>query len=185
MPIYLWGQDNAQNCNFSIKGRVIDEHNNEALPYATIIIKETKLATICDSLGIFSFKNLCAGKYFLVSSHLDCEDVILEVNLIENTEVVIKQEHHTKELHQITISANRTVAQQSLNISTIGRRELESNAGKPLGEMLKEIAGVQSLQTGNNISKPVIHGLHSNRIIMMNNGVRHEGQQWGVSMVPK
>ena len=185
MPIYLWGQDNAQNCNFSIKGRVIDEHNNEALPYATIIIKETKLATICDSLGIFSFKNLCAGKYFLVSSHLDCEDVILEVNLIENTEVVIKQEHHTKELHQITISANRTVAQQSLNISTIGRRELESNAGKPLGEMLKEIAGVQSLQTGNNISKPVIHGLHSNRIIMMNNGVRHEGQQWGSEHGPE
>ncbi|HRG59385.1 MAG TPA: TonB-dependent receptor [Bacteroidia bacterium] len=185
VPIYSLGQDNALLCKFSIKGKVIDEHNNEALPFATVILKDAKLATISDSLGFFTFKNICAGRHLLVSSHLNCEDLQLEVNLVGDTEIVIKQEHHTKELHQITISANRTVAQQSLNISSIGMKELESNTGKPLGEMLKEIVGVQSLQTGNNISKPIIHGLHSNRIIIMNNGVRQEGQQWGSEHGPE
>ena len=46
--------------------------------------------------------------------------------------------------------------------------EMEESSGKALGEMLKSIAGMSSLQTGNSISKPVIHGLHSNRIIIMN-----------------
>ncbi|MBK9557960.1 MAG: hypothetical protein IPO47_19500 [Bacteroidetes bacterium] len=39
--------------------------------------------------------------------------------------------------------------------------------------------GLNTIQTGNSISKPLIRGLHSNRILIMNNGVRQEGQQWG------
>jgi iron complex outermembrane receptor protein len=47
------------------------------------------------------------------------------------------------------------------------------------------LAGVTTLQTGSSISKPVIHGLHSNRILIMNNGVRQEGQQWGSEHAPE
>jgi iron complex outermembrane receptor protein len=185
MPLLSWSQDDAKECVYSIKGTVVDEHNKDALPYATIIIKNTKLATVSDSLGIFYFNNLCAGNYLLVSSHLDCENVELEVNITKNTEVVIFQEHHTKELHQLVIAAKRTALEQSQNLSTLSIREMEANSGKALGEMLKGIAGISSLQTGNSISKPVIHGLHSNRIIIMNNGVRQEGQQWGSEHGPE
>ena len=41
------------------------------------------------------------------------------------------------------------------------------------------------LQTGSTISKPIIHGLHSNRILTINNGVRQEGQQWGNEHAPE
>ena len=41
------------------------------------------------------------------------------------------------------------------------------------------------IQTGATIAKPVIHGLHSNRILILNNEVRQEGQQWGADHAPE
>lgn len=182
---FTQAQQLASNCNFKLRGIVKDAHNNASLPYATIFIKGTQIATVSDSVGHFYFENLCAGNYVLVSSHLDCENVELAVNLSKNTAITILQEHHSKELHQLVIAAQRTASQQSLNMSSLGIREMEASQGKALGEMLKSISGVNSLQTGNSISKPIIHGLHSNRIIIMNNSVRQEGQQWGSEHGPE
>jgi iron complex outermembrane receptor protein len=63
--------------------------------------------------------------------------------------------------------------------------ELDRTRGLSLGESLKSIPGVTTIQTGPSISKPVIHGLHSNRVLIMNNGVRQEGQQWGSEHAPE
>jgi iron complex outermembrane receptor protein len=41
------------------------------------------------------------------------------------------------------------------------------------------------LKTGSSVSKPVIHGLHSNRVLILNNGIRQEGQQWGSEHAPE
>lgn len=41
------------------------------------------------------------------------------------------------------------------------------------------------LSTGPNASKPVIHGMHSNRVMIVNNGIRHVGQGWGIDMAPE
>jgi outer membrane receptor protein involved in Fe transport len=47
------------------------------------------------------------------------------------------------------------------------------------------MTGVAVLQTGSTIAKPVIHGLHSNRLLILNNGIRQEGQQWGSEHAPE
>ncbi len=39
--------------------------------------------------------------------------------------------------------------------------------------------GVSQLSTGGSISKPVIRGLGYNRVVVISEGVRQEGQQWG------
>jgi iron complex outermembrane receptor protein len=184
-PLLTWAQHDTTNCKYSIRGEVIDEHNKEVLPFATIFIKGTSLATVSDSAGVFSFKNLCKGKYTLISSHLNCENVVINIELNADLNIVIYQEHHAKELRQLTIEAKKSALPQSSSINTLSLRDMQANTGKALGEMLKEITGVNSLQTGNNISKPVIHGLHSNRIIILNNGVRQEGQQWGSEHAPE
>lgn len=67
----------------------------------------------------------------------------------------------------------------------LGTTQLFQAAGLTLGETLKSLPGLNSIQTGPSISKPVIHGLHSNRILILNNGVRQEGQQWGTEHAPE
>ena len=73
----------------------------------------------------------------------------------------------------------------SLPQTEIIGKELDRTRGASLGEALKNIPGVYTLQSGPSIFKPVIHGLHSNRILIINNGVRQEGQQWGSEHAPE
>lgn len=69
--------------------------------------------------------------------------------------------------------------------SHLGGEQLFQAGGQTLGEALKSVPGLNSIQTGPSISKPVIHGLHSNRVLILNNGVRQEGQQWGTEHAPE
>ena len=61
---------------------------------------------------------------------------------------------------------------------------LEDYNSRNLGEVLKTITGVSTLNSGNYLSKPVINGLHSSRIILINNDVRLEDQEWGIEHAP-
>src|ERR1700759_1533250 len=93
----------------------------------------------------------------------------------------------TTQLQNVQVTAQK-LKKDRLNvvgIDTIGGRQLEGARGLSWGESLKNIAGVNSLQTGPSISKPVIHGVYSNRILILNNGVRQEGQNWGNDHAPE
>lgn len=46
---------------------------------------------------------------------------------------------------------------------TLSGKALAETRGLSLGESLKSITGMYSIQTGPTISKPIIHGLHGNR----------------------
>lgn len=67
----------------------------------------------------------------------------------------------------------------------IKREEILSNMGKTLAEALSGSKGVAMLSTGPLASKPSIHGMHSGRVMIVNNGVRHIGQDWGVDHAPE
>jgi iron complex outermembrane receptor protein len=69
--------------------------------------------------------------------------------------------------------------------SSLSSQQLESSKGSTIGEILKAVAGVNVLKTGSTISKPVIHGLHSNRLMILNNGIKLESQQWGAEHAPE
>ncbi len=93
----------------------------------------------------------------------------------------------TTQLEKVQVTAQKLKKDQ-LNIvvsDSVGGKALQEIRGLSLGESLKSIAGVNSLQTGPSISKPVIHGVYSNRILILNNGVRQEGQNWGNDHAPE
>src|SRR5690606_19019356 len=70
-------------------------------------------------------------------------------------------------------------------ISIVSDAELMPHRGKSLGEMLQNVQGVTNIMSGPGIFKPVIQGLHSQRVLVLNNGLRQEGQQWGVDHAPE
>ena len=68
----------------------------------------------------------------------------------------------------------------SQNIVSIERERIMENLGGSLTQTLDIVPGMESLNIGSSQSKPVIRGVGFNRIIVSENGVKHEGQQWGV-----
>jgi iron complex outermembrane receptor protein len=81
---------------------------------------------------------------------------------------------------QVTASANATSPLESPQPTTVLDGDAIRQAEAPnLGATLEGVAGVHSLGTGIGIGKPVIRGLTSNRVLVLDDGQRLETQQWG------
>ena len=175
LAFQVWSQP---NCSLSISGQVIDLHDRSGLGFATIYINEIARGAVADEDGNYLVERLCAGTYTIVCAHLGCEKITKTVVLRQNTTLNFYPEHHTEALNEVEIDAKRT----DLHTQTsdgLSNDALEQTRGKSLAEALTALGGVRMLQTGSNVAKPIIQGLHSNRIVTMNNDVRQEDQQWG------
>ena len=64
-------------------------------------------------------------------------------------------------------------------ISIIRPQELRATASTNVIDAITHLPGMAQLTTGSGISKPIIRGLGYNRVVVMSEGVRQEGQQWG------
>ena len=64
-------------------------------------------------------------------------------------------------------------------VSIVSPKALRATASTNIIDAIAHQPGVSQLTTGGCISKPIIRGLGYNRVIVMSEGVRQEGQQWG------
>ena len=84
-------------------------------------------------------------------------------------------------LDEITVTAthrhdNPIVSQSSVDVDAeFVSEQLQSS----LAKSLDAIPGVQASSIGSGQSRPAIRGLGLNRIAIVHDGIRHEGQQWG------
>lgn len=176
----LWGQD----CRLQVTGHVEESATGEKLIAATIQIKETGRQVATDKKGDFIIEAICAGKYTLIISHVGCEKIERKISLEKDLHLDIFMTGIHSDLQEVTVDVKRGIRNSGFK-KEITERQLEQSRGGTLGDALSKINGVTLLQTGSAISKPVIHGLHSNRILTINNGVRQEGQQWGNEHAPE
>jgi len=182
--LFLYNFSFAQ-CDYTLTGKVIDHHDRTALEFAEIFIKELKRGALTDSLGNYSIKNICAGMYTISCYHMGCDSVVELVHVEGNTNQNFYPEHHLHELGLINVVVVRDPEKNTSPINELKGKELDKTRGVSLAEALKTISGVNVIQTGSTISKPVIHGLHGNRILILNNGIRQESQQWGSEHAPE
>lgn len=96
-----------------------------------------------------------------------------------------KNEPQNKKLEEVVVQGQkRPTSVNSVN-TKINSITIEQNMGQSLASLLEKISGLSSIQTGVNTAKPVIHGMHGNRILIVNNGARQNGQQWGEGHAPE
>lgn len=177
-------QSYGQDCRGVITGVVVTE-NDAALPQAALVLENTHFKTISDIDGRFRFDRLCHGRYRLVVTYMGYETHTIDVTLPPDQDLMVRLEASSRLLEGVTVEGIRAPRTASQTAVLLEENELAALHGKPLGESLKEIPGVNALQTGPSIFKPVIDGLHSQRILILNNGIRQEGQQWGVEHAPE
>ncbi len=173
------------NCHFSLSGKIVDEHDQTVLMFANIYIKELEKGAVSDTNGNYVIQNLCEGTYTITVSHVGCETITTTITIKGDTKKNFFPEHHAEELKQFALVEEAYVEEQTVARKELSIEELNQSRGKSLGESLKQLPGVTTLNTGNSISKPVIHGMHSDRVLILNNGIRQEGQQWGNEHAPE
>jgi len=170
----------AKDCDFKIEGRVFDLLTKAPLSFVTVQINGTTIGTTSDDNGFFLLENICDKEYDLVFSSIGYKE-FKHHHDFHHPEMKIYLAEAQYNLEGITVEAQKSEADlQSMSSTKLSGDALKSVQSESLGEIASQFTGVGLLNTGQNISKPIIHGLHSNRVLVINNGIRHEFQNWGV-----
>ncbi len=77
------------------------------------------------------------------------------------------------------LSGDTRVKEMAVPVSVIRPADLFATASTNLIGALARHPGISEITTGGGISKPVIRGMSYNRVVVVNDGIRQEGQQWG------
>ena len=86
------------------------------------------------------------------------------------------------ELKDVTVTGNARrdyLMKSSQNSVQVNRDYMEQHFGGSLMQTLEGIPGVKAMSIGSGQSKPTIRGLGFNRMAVTEDGIKHEGQQWG------
>lgn len=142
---------------------------------------------ITDREGSVVITSLKVGVYPIKVSYLGYTDFQGNISVPQQGVYTIAMREEVTQLAATsvvgTIAERREEATKA--VTTISKPALQQQRGEELAKVLTSVAGVSMIQTGATIAKPVIHGLHSNRILILNNEVRQEGQQWGADHAPE
>lgn len=184
--LFVFTHEIFAQCDATFQGKVISAVDGNTLPLATVELLDLHESTITNKDGGFVFENLCSSQLRVRVRYLGFETFESNVDLSLITQPIeIRLQVASKELAEVTVEANKAKAIASLQVGTIDQVKLSKVPAKSLGEVLTAFTGVNMLQTGPTITKPIIHGMHSNRILILNNGIRQEGQQWGQEHAPE
>jgi hypothetical protein len=138
--------------NSIVRGNVFHQDNGEPLPFATIVLKDTKLGAITDVQGFYSIPNVPAGNYRLVVSYTGFEpyetDIVVKVGEVVYQRVLMTAA--VVDLNEFDVSSQREMARTEVQISKLAVtqkqiKSLPSTGGEAdIAQYLTVLPGVVS-----------------------------------------
>lgn len=169
----------AQN---SLSGHVLAQETGETLTGAHIFIPDLHKGTTTDVAGFFEISNLPQSSFLVEVGYLGYSNQVIRVEISGRTEIEVELIHAAIEMAEVVVTGPSASSERQLNpIPTLVIDGISSNklATKNVIDAIARLPGISQISTGGAISKPVIRGLGYNRVIVLNNHIRQEGQQWG------
>lgn len=187
--VYAKAQDidfeKAQHINvkLSVEGFITDAKTGEPLPGATIYFPDLKIGAISDAKGYFRINAINSGKHLIEISYQGYATIIENIYVTAETKHNFSMQQSVIEQEAVTVTGTSfatRLKQSPQPVKVLKRTDLENVSSTNLIDALsKLVPGVTALSTGPAIAKPFIRGLGYNRVLVINDGVRQEGQQWG------
>ena len=144
---------------------------------------DLKRSTLTAADGTYSFTNLPAGTYRVAVQRLGFAPAVQTFPVTDagtTVDFALKTSYVEVPTVQVTASAHATSALTSPQpVSQLDGEALRVARSASLGETVSSLAGIRSWSTGGSIGKPVIRGLRSDRVLVLDDGQRLENQQWG------
>ena len=172
-------------CGYSLSGKVLDANTEGPILNAVIKVKGIEKYTTTNAEGAFKIDNLCTKNNTLIISCLGYTNSTKDHEHDSAIHFYLTQQ--VTGLNEVVIQAKRRKEKGTATISqvTIGKTEITSNPTQSLAAVLSQQQGVTFMSAGTNVQLPVIHGLYGNRILVLNNGLKHGFQNWGADHAPE
>ncbi|MEO5685597.1 MAG: TonB-dependent receptor [Chitinophagaceae bacterium] len=165
-----------------LSGIITDAKTGQPLQGASIYLHDLKLGTSTNAKGQYKIQNIAPGRYLVETSFLGYASVVETIDMNGDVQRDFGLNHSYIENEAVTVtgvSAATSVKRTPVPVNIIRKEELLRGSSTNLIDALSKTPGVAQVSTGPAISKPSIRGLGYNRVVVVNDGIRQEGQQWG------
>lgn len=178
----LWATAEPVVPKATLTGHVTDAVDKEALVGVTIYIPELSEGATTDVNGNYTFRELPRKSITIQVSYVGHKTIIRKINLNQETvaNFVMKESDALLDEVVVTGLTGKSLMKDSPTpVSVVNQRQLEATSSTNIIDALSKEPGLSQITTGGGISKPVIRGLGFNRLVVVNDGIRQEGNQWG------
>jgi iron complex outermembrane receptor protein len=165
-----------------LSGIVLDE-KGEPLRGATIRLSPGSGLAITDGKGHFEIEISAMVPYTLEVSYVGYSTEIQKIAAVEqDISISVRLEPSVETLNEVVVSKSREALlkkEESLSIEVVNESFIRQNLSGSFMQSMERLPGVSTIGIGSGQSKPLIRGLGFNRVVVVDKGVKHEGQQWG------
>lgn len=175
LPGILFGQH-------AIFGKITDARDSTPLIGATAVITDLRRGAVADLNGMYLLDNLPSGQFLVEFQYAGYESRVELIRVDGRTEYNVALTPAVTELNEVVVtgtSHSTELKRSPIPVTTISAESLVERSGSNLIDKIASQPGIGQITTGAGISKPVVRGLGFNRVIVLYDGIRQEGQQWG------
>ena len=172
-----WGQ----NQSAFILLRIVLKDSASLTPIHFADIQIHPFAERIDDNQINTYKIIANTPYELHINHFDCEHKDLNIQFHTDTTLIVLLRHSEHTFSNFTLKQKQDKQSQQV----INSSQINQNKGQPIAYLMEQMSGVQLLKSGQNVAKPMVNGLYGNRVILLNDFSRLEGQNWGLDHAPE
>ena len=161
----------------------------KTIPYANLTLQELSIQTTSDAKGKYSFVSVPFGDYHITITRDGYTNKTISISLITKEVkydiVMIKSLFETPTIDVTGSFTPVDISNTTFSVTSISARTLSKIRGENIASTIQNIPGINNFSTGNSIGKPVIRGLTSQSVLVVQDGVKHESQQWGDEHAPE
>ncbi|MCX6316055.1 MAG: TonB-dependent receptor [Bacteroidetes bacterium] len=172
----------ANPVKLTLSGKITDAKTGEPLPGASVYFTDDKIGAVADGSGHFTLTNIPAGHHVVEISHTGYSTLVehIELNADMQKDFALSSVITENQGVIVTgVSGATSIRKSPVPVTSIRKTQLLQTPSTNIIDAISKVPGVSQISTGPAISKPVIRGLGYNRVVVINEGVRQEGQQWG------
>ena len=171
----------AQN---QISGIITDKNTQTPLFGVQVYIPALQKGCLSDTDGYYIIENIPNGTFSIQFSYLGYRTNIKKITIFssdENLDINLQETYILSEEIVVSAGAYSSQHENAIKIESISIEALQHETGLSLIENLSHIPGISMVSKGKGVVSPVIRGLSTSNIIMLNNGVRLENFQFSVN----
>jgi iron complex outermembrane receptor protein len=166
----------------SLSGKITEHKNQASLSGASVYIPDLKTGAVSKQDGSYEIKNIPNGTYLVEVSFVGFASQTIEIKVKGLTHTDFVLDRSSIESPEVVVTGVPSATEQKTNpapVSIVSQNTFIETTSDNIIDALRNSPGVSQITEGPAISKPVIRGLGYNRVVVVNDGIRQEGQQFG------
>ncbi|MDB5253284.1 MAG: hypothetical protein JWP27_2453 [Flaviaesturariibacter sp.] len=168
--------------SITLTGVVTDAVSGKPVSGASVYLSDARIGVTADAEGRYILHNLPAGHHLMEVSSIGYNALVEHVDVTATSQRNFSLVPAVVENRGVTVTgvaSSTSTRNTPMSVTLVRKAQLLETPATNIIDALSKQPGISQISTGPAISKPVIRGLSYNRVVVVNDGVRQEGQQWG------